>query len=348
MRGEVNMLKEAIQKLVEGRNLCEGEVIAALNCIMEGEATQAQIGSFITALRIKGETIEEITGCAKVMREKADRIVLDKDYFIDIVGTGGDCSYTFNISTAAAFVTAAGGVTVAKHGNRSVSSKSGSADVLESLGINISLEPQKVKECIEKIDIGFMFAQTFHKSMKHAAGPRKELGIRTIFNILGPLTNPAAAKGQLLGVFNEKLTEPLAHVLFNLGVESAMVVYGMDGIDEISLSAPTRVSELKNGNVNTYVLNPEDYGMELVNKGELVGGDSKENSKIILSILNGEKGAKRDIVVLNAAAALYVGKAVHDIKSGIIMAEEIIDNGKALDKLNELREFSNYMIPVLY
>lgn len=234
------MLKEAIQKLVEGKNLCEGEIIAALNCIMEGNATPAQIGSFITALRIKGETIEEITGCAKVMREKADRITLEKDYFIDIVGTGGDCSYTFNISTAAAFVTAAGGVTVAKHGNRSVSSKSGSADVLESLGVNINLEPQKVKECIDKIGIGFMFAQTFHKSMKYAAGPRRELGIRTIFNILGPLTNPASAKGQLLGVFSDKLTEPLAHVLHNLGVEKAMVVYGMDGMDEISLSAPQR------------------------------------------------------------------------------------------------------------
>lgn len=344
----INMVKEAIQKLVEGRNLCESEITAALNCIMEGEATPAQIGSFITALRIKGETIEEITGCAKVMREKADRIVLDKDYFIDIVGTGGDCSYTFNISTAAAFVTSAGGVTVAKHGNRSVSSKSGSADVLESLGVNISLEPQKVKECIEKIDLGFMFAQTFHKSMKYAAGPRRELGIRTIFNILGPLTNPASAKGQLLGVFNENLTEPLAHVLSNLGVENAMVVYGMDGMDEISLSAQTKVSELKDGKVNTYYLNPEEFGMRLVNKDELVGGDSKENAKIILSILNGDKGPKRDIVVLNSAAALYVGRAVKDITSGIKMAEELIDSGKALDKLNELKEFSNSMIPVLY
>jgi anthranilate phosphoribosyltransferase len=344
----INMVKEAIQKLVEGRNLCESEITAALNCIMEGEATPAQIGSFITALRIKGETIEEITGCAKVMREKADRIVLDKDYFIDIVGTGGDCSYTFNISTAAAFVTSAGGVTVAKHGNRSVSSKSGSADVLESLGVNISLEPQKVKECIEKIDLGFMFAQTFHKSMKYAAGPRRELGIRTIFNILGPLTNPASAKGQLLGVFNENLTEPLAHVLSNLGVENAMVVYGMDGMDEISLSAQTKVSELKDGKVNTYYLNPEEFGMRLVNKDELVGGDSKENAKIILSILNGDRGPKRDIVVLNSAAALYVGRAVKDIKSGIKMAEELIDSGRALNKLNELKEFSNSMIPVLY
>ena len=342
------MLKEAIQKLVEGKNLCEGEIIAALNCIMEGNATQAQIGSFITALRIKGETIEEITGCAKVMREKADRITLEKDYFIDIVGTGGDCSYTFNISTAAAFVTAAGGVTVAKHGNRSVSSKSGSADVLESLGVNINLEPQKVKECIDKIGIGFMFAQTFHKSMKYAAGPRRELGIRTIFNILGPLTNPASAKGQLLGVFSDKLTEPLAHVLHNLGVEKAMVVYGMDGMDEISLSAPTKVSELKDGKVTTYYLNPEDYGMKLTSKDELVGGDSKENAKIILSILNGDRGPKRDIVVLNAAAALYVGKAAEDIQAGIAMAEELIDSGKALDKLNELREYSDSMIPVLY
>lgn len=342
------MVRGAIQKLVEGKNLSEDEVIGALNCIMDGEATQAQIGSFITALRIKGETIEEITGCAKVMREKAERIVIDKDYFIDIVGTGGDCSYTFNISTASAFVAAAGGVTVAKHGNRSVSSKSGSADVLESLGVNISLEPDKVKECIEKLDIGFMFAQTFHKSMKHAAGPRKELGIRTIFNILGPLTNPAKAKGQVLGVFNEKLTEPLAHVLLNLGVENAMVVYGMDGMDEISLSALTRVSELKNGNVTTYDLNPEDYGMKMVNKSDIIGGDSKDNAKIIMDIFNGVKGPKRDIVVLNAAAALYVGKAAQSIKDGIKMAEEIIDSGKALNKLNELKELSNYFIPVLY
>jgi len=342
------MVREAIAKLVEGKNLSEDEIVAALNCIMEGEATPAQIGSFITALRIKGETIEEITGCAKVMRQKADRITVDKDYFIDIVGTGGDCSYTFNISTAAAFVTAAGGVTVAKHGNRSVSSKSGSADVLESLGVNISLEPQKVKECIEKIGIGFMFAQTFHKSMKYAAGPRRELGIRTIFNILGPLTNPASAKGQLLGVFNEKLTEPLAHVLSNLGVENAMVVYGMDGMDEISLSAQTKVSELKNGKVDNYFLNPEDYGLKMVNKEELVGGDSKENAKIILSILNGDRGPKRDIVVLNAAAALYVGRATKDLQSGIAMAEELIDSGKALNKLNELKELSNSMIPVLY
>ncbi|WP_010252522.1 anthranilate phosphoribosyltransferase [Acetivibrio cellulolyticus] len=342
------MVKGAIQKLVEGKNLSEKEIIDALNCIMEGEATQAQIGSFITALRIKGETIEEITGCAKVMREKADRIMLNKEYFIDIVGTGGDCSYTFNISTAAAFVAAAGGVTVAKHGNRSVSSKSGSADVLESLGINISLEPEKVKRCIEGLDIGFMFAPTFHKSMKHAAGPRKELGIRTIFNILGPLTNPAGAKGQVLGVFSEKLTEPLAYVLSNLNVENAMVVYGMDGMDEISLSSLTRVSELKDGKVTTYDLNPENYGLKMVNKADIIGGDSKENSKIILDIFSGEKGPKRDIVVLNAAAALYVGKAAEDIKSGIKMAEEIIDSGKALDKLNELKALSNSFIPVLY
>lgn len=335
------MVKGAIQKLVEGRNLSEREITEVLNCIMEGNATQAQIGSFITALRIKGETIEEITGCAKVMREKAEKIVLNKDYFIDIVGTGGDCSYSFNISTAASFVAAAGGVTVAKHGNRSVSSKSGSADVLESLGVNISLEPEKVKECIEKLDIGFMFAQTFHKSMKHAAGPRKELGIRTIFNILGPLTNPACAKGQVLGVFSEKLTEPLANVLLNLDVENAMVVYGLDGMDEISLSAPTRVSELRNGRVDTYDLNPEDYGFKLVNKSEIVGGDSRENADIILSILKGERGAKRDIVVLNAAAALYVGKAADNIQSGIKLAEEIIDSGKALNKLNELVDFSN-------
>lgn len=335
------MLKNAISKLVEGQNLSEMEIIEALNCIMDGNATQAQIGSFITALRIKGETIEEITGCARVMREKADRISPDVEYYIDTCGTGGDGTNTFNISTATAFVAAAGGVSVAKHGNRSISSKSGSADVLEGLGINITLGPDQVKECIEKVGIGFMFAPTFHKSMKHAAGPRRELGIRTIFNILGPLTNPANAKGQVLGVFNGKLTEPMANVLMNLGLERAMVIHGMDGMDEITTTTSSRVSEVKDGKVMTYDLVPKSYGFKLATKEDLLGGDSKENAEIIKAIFDGEKGFKRDIVVLNSAAALYVGKAASSIEEGIEFAEEIIDSGKAKEKLNALRELSN-------
>ncbi|MFZ5987172.1 MAG: anthranilate phosphoribosyltransferase [Bacillota bacterium] len=335
------MLKSAISKLVEGKNLSEQEIIETLNCIMDGDATQAQIGSFITALRIKGETIEEITGCARVMREKADRINPEVEYYIDTCGTGGDGSNTFNISTAAAFVASAGGVSVAKHGNRSISSRSGSADVLEGFGINISLSPDQVKECIEKVGIGFMFAPAFHKSMKHAAGPRRELGIRTIFNILGPLTNPANAKGQVLGVFNERLTESMANVLLNLGLERAMVIHGLDGMDEITTTTSTKVSEVRDGKVLNYELDPKTYGFKLASKDDLMGGDAKENSDIICSIFKGEKGPKRDIVVLNSAAALYVGKAADSIEDGIKAAEDIIDTGRALKKLNELKEFTN-------
>lgn len=335
------MLKKAIQKLVEGKNLTEEEIMEAMNCIMDGEATQAQIGSFITALRFKGETIEEITGCAKVMREKAHRIAPEVEYSIDTCGTGGDGSNTFNISTAAAIIASAGGVTVAKHGNRSVSSRSGSADVLEALGVNITLSPEQVKECIEKIGIGFMFAPAFHKSMKYAAGPRRELGIRTIFNILGPLTNPANAKGQVLGVFHHSLTGPIANVLHNLNVERAMVVHGMDGLDEISTTAPTKVCEVRDGEVLDYEINPEKLNLKKASKEELVGGDAEVNARIIESIFKGEKSARRDAVVINAAAALYVGKAVVNIEDGIEMSMDIIDSGKAMRKLAEMREFTN-------
>ncbi|MCX7921282.1 MAG: anthranilate phosphoribosyltransferase [Clostridia bacterium] len=334
------MMQSAIKKLVEGKSLTEQEIIEAMNCIMEGEATQAQIGSFITALRIKGETIDEITGCAKVMRQKADRIVPQAEYFIDTCGTGGDGANTFNISTAVAFVSASAGVTVAKHGNRSVSSRCGCADVLEALGVNIQLSPEQVKECIDRVGIGFMFAPTFHKSMKHAAGPRRELGIRTIFNILGPLTNPATAKGQVLGVFDEKLTEPMANVLLNLGLERAMVVHGMDGLDEITTTNATKVSELKNGTVSNYEITPEKFGLTRVDKAELAGGDSATNAEIIKSIFNRSTGPKRDIVLMNSAAALYVGKAVDSIEAGIEKAAELIDSGKVLAKLNEFAEFT--------
>ncbi|RCX12960.1 anthranilate phosphoribosyltransferase [Anaerobacterium chartisolvens] len=337
------MLKSAIQKLVEGKNLSEQEAMDAMNGIMEGNATQAQIGGFITALRIKGETIEEITGCARVMRDKAERIAPRKEYFIDTCGTGGDGSNTFNISTAAAFVAAAGGVPVAKHGNRSVSSMSGSADVLEALGVNISLTAPQVAECVERAGIGFMFAPSFHKSMKYAAGPRRELGIRTIFNILGPLTNPANAKGQVLGVFDSRLTEPIANVLMNLGIERAMVIHGDDGLDEISITADTRISELKDGAVISYTISPESFGFHIASKEEILGGNAQINAEIISSIFKGDKGPKRDIVLLNASAALYVGKASDTLEEGIELSKQIIDSGRAMDKLEELKRLTAEM-----
>jgi anthranilate phosphoribosyltransferase len=335
------MLKGLINKLVEGKNLEEEEIINAMDCIMEGNATQAQIGSFMTALRIKGETIEEITGCAKVMRQKAEKISPNVEYYIDTCGTGGDGSNSFNISTAAAFVAAAGGVTVAKHGNRSMSSKCGSADVLEALGVNILLTPVQVQECIEKVGIGFMFAQSFHKSMKHASGPRREIGIKTVFNILGPLTNPASAKGQVLGVFDEKLTEPIAYVLLKLGIEKAMVIHGMDGMDEISTVTNTKISEVKDGRVLNYEIIPEKYDIIKASKEDLTGGDSEVNANIIRSIFSGEKGARRDIVAINAAAALYIGKTVQSLEEGIKLAAYIIDSGKASKKVEELKELTN-------
>jgi anthranilate phosphoribosyltransferase len=334
------MLKHAISKLVEGKSLSEQEIMGAMECIMEGSATSAQIGSFLTALRIKGETIEEITGCARVMRAKASRIQPDIRYYIDTCGTGGDGTDTFNISTTAAIIAAAGGVPVAKHGNRSVSSRSGSADVLEALGVNIDLSPQQVKECMEKVGIGFLFAPSFHKSMKHAAGPRKELGIRSIFNILGPLTNPANAKGQVLGVFDGRLTEPVANVLMNLGLERALVVHGQDGMDEITLTAVTKVSEVIHGSVITYEIVPEQFGMSRCTTAELTGGDAQENADIIRGIFRGVRGPRRDIAVINAAAALYVGRAVRNLHDGVKTAEEMIDSGKAGSKLKELKEFT--------
>lgn len=338
------MIQKAIQKLVDGKNLSEQEIMDAMSCIMEGDATQAQIGSFITALRIKGETIEEITGCAKVMREKADNIVPEVEYYIDTCGTGGDGANTFNISTAASFVAAAGGAVIAKHGNRSVSSRSGSADVLEALKVNINLTPEQVKKCIEKVGIGFMFAPVFHKSMKYAAGPRKELGIRTIFNVLGPLTNPANARGQVLGIFDGRMAEPIANVLVNLNVERALVIHGLDGLDEITTADSTLISEVKNGEIKVYYITPEDYGLRKVGREDLTGGDAASNAEIIRGIFSGEKGPKRDIVLMNAAAALYVGKAAETMREGMEKAADIIDSGKALQKLVELQQFTNNII----
>ena len=337
------MITAAINSLVKGQDLTENEVMNVMEIIMSGEATPAQIASFITALRIKGETIQEITGCAKVMRNKAATITPNLDYYIDTCGTGGDGAHTFNISTAAAFIAASGGVPVAKHGNRSVSSRSGSADVLEALGVKIDLQPDQVQKCIEQVGIGFMFAPLFHRSMKYAAGPRKELGIRTIFNILGPLTNPACAKGQILGVYDEKLLEPIASTLVNLGVERAMVVCGNDGLDEITLTGETKVCEIHNGKIGKYSINPETYGLKTCSPEQLKGGSSKDNADIIRSIFNNEPGPQRDVVILNSAAALYVGKKAGSLQLGILQAAEIIQSGKAMEKLQELVKYTNQL-----
>lgn len=336
-------MQSAIDKVINYKNLTEDEMSDVMNSIMEGKATPSQIGGFLTALRMKGETLEEITGAAKVMKEKAIKIGTNSSYTVDTCGTGGDKSNTFNISTAAAFVAAAASVTIVKHGNRSMSSKCGSADVLESLGVNINLSPIEVKRCIDELRIGFIFAPNFHQSMKYAINPRKELGIRTIFNILGPLTNPANPKGQVLGVFSENLTTTMAKSLKELGLERCMVVHGLDGLDEITITTKTKVSELKNGEIYEYYLDPKDYGIPLNQIEKIQGGNPEENAKILLDILKGEKGPKRDMVLLNAGAVMYVGKAANSLGEGIEKSKEIIDKGLALDKLNQLIKFSQEM-----
>ncbi|MFC1856285.1 anthranilate phosphoribosyltransferase [Thermodesulfobacteriota bacterium] len=336
------MIKEAIGKAVTGQDLTEPEMVETMNEIMSGNATQAQIGAFITALRMKGETIAEITGAAKVMREKATTINVTSDnVIVDTCGTGGDESNTFNISTTAAFVVSAAGLTVAKHGNRSVSSKCGSAEVLMSLGVNIEADKTRVEKCINEIGIGFLFAPLMHGAMKHAIGPRREIGIRTIFNILGPLTNPAGAKAQIIGVYNKNLTEPLASVLGNLGVDHAFVVHGSDGLDEVTLTGKTFVSEIKYGNVSSFELDPEHYKMTLCSAEDLRGDDAAKNAEITRSILKGEKGPKREIVVLNAALAITAAGKAENIHYGVTAAEEAIDSGAAYEKLEKLIEMTN-------
>ena len=332
------MIKEAISKVVDGQNLAVEEMSAVMELIMSGGASEAQIGSFITALRMKGETVDEITGAAGVMREKAVHVEAGEGVVIDTCGTGGDDSGTFNISTTAAFIAAGAGLKVAKHGNRSVSSRSGSADVLRSLGVNVEAEVEKVELCLREIGIGFLFAPLLHGAMKHAIGPRREIGIRTIFNILGPLTNPAGAACQVMGVYDEKLTEPLARVLGNLGSIHAMVVHGKDGLDEITLTAASRISELKNGDVRTGDFIPEDYGLPRCRPDDLKGGNPEENAKITLDILSGAKGPKRDVALVNAAAAIIVGGKASDFKEGLFKAAESVDSGAALEKLEKLKE----------
>ena len=332
-------LKPFLAKVVDGKNLTETEARGAMGYIMSGEATDAQIAAFLTALRMKGETIDEVTGFAKVMREKAVPVPMSPAA-VDIVGTGGDLANSFNISTTSAFVAAGGGLRVAKHGNRSVSSKSGAADVLEALGVKISLEPEQAAECMEKCGMTFLFAQRYHGSMRFAAGPRRETGIRTVFNILGPLANPAHAEGMLLGVYDEKLLEPLAKVLRNLGVKSAMLVHGNDGLDEISISDKTAVCEIRGGKIIRYELDPRDYGFALAEKSQIVGGTAEDNAKITLDVLKGKKGPARDIVLLNAGCALYVGGLAETIQRGVSLAEHSVDSGAALEKLEELKSLT--------
>ena len=333
-------LKPFLASVVDGKNLTEPEAREAMSYIMSDEATDSQIAAFITALRMKGETIEEVTGFAKVMREKANPVPMSPAA-VDIVGTGGDLSNSFNISTTSAFVAAGAGLRVAKHGNRSVSSKCGAADVLEALGVNISITPEQAAKCMERCGMTFLFAQCYHGSMKFAARPRRETGLRTVFNILGPLANPAHAENMLLGVYDAALLEPLAEVLLNLGVKNAMLVHGDDGFDEISISDRTAVCELRGGRRIRYELDPRDYGFKMAKKADVIGGTAADNAKITLDILNGEKSPQRDIVVLNAGCALYIGGAAETVQRGVNLAEHSIDSGAALEKLNELKKLTN-------
>ncbi|RKU07054.1 anthranilate phosphoribosyltransferase [Candidatus Poribacteria bacterium] len=335
------MIRETIQKVVDGQDLTERETVDTMNEIMSGEATPAQVASFITALRIKGETIEEITGAARVMREKSTKIHTKHPFAVDTCGTGGDGSHSFNISTTAAFVVAGTEIPVAKHGNRAASSQSGSADVLKALGINIEIGPEQVGACIDDVGIGFLFAVALHGAMRYAIGPRQEIGIRTIFNALGPLTNPAGAQAQVLGVYAPTLTEPLANVLKNLDSQRAFVVHGGDGLDEITTTTTTQVSELVGGEVNTYTLDPTELGIPAAQPSDLKGGTPEENAEMTLSILRGDKGPKRDIVLLNAAAAIVAGGKAADIAAGLAAAAESVDSGRALAKLEGLKAKSN-------
>ena len=335
------MIKEAIIKLSKKEDLSYQEAETVMDEIMSGQATPVQMSSYLTALSMKGETIDEITASAAGMRAHCIKLLHDLDV-LEIVGTGGDGANSFNISTTSSLVIAAGGVPVAKHGNRAASSKSGAADVLEALGVNITIPPEKSAELLKKINICFLFAQNYHIAMKYVAPIRKELGIRTVFNILGPLSNPAGANMELMGVFDQSLVEPLAQVMAKLGVNRGMVVFGQDKLDEISMSAPTTVCEIKDGTFTSYELTPEQFGYARCQKEELVGGTPAENAEITRKILSGEeKGAKRKAVCLNAGAALYIAGKAESMKAGVKMAEELIDSGAALTKLNQFIEESN-------
>ena len=354
------MIKELISKVVSGEDLTETEMQKAMDEIMTGTATPAQIGAFITALRLKGETVDEITGAARAMRARAtkinvnnhmvnidrDEINIDSETILDVVGTGGDGTKTFNVSTTTAFVAAGGGIKVAKHGNRAVSSLCGSADVLEKLGVNLDLTSTDVERCIHEIGIGFLYAPLFHGAMKHAAGPRSEIGIRSIFNLLGPVTNPAGASAQVLGVYEQSLTEKMAEVLKRLGSKEAFVVCGEGTFDEISICGPTKVSHLKEDKIRSFEMTPEEYGLKTAPVKEIVGGNAKDNAIIVRNVLEGQKGPKRDMVLLNASAAFVAAGLCDDFNEGIKIAADSIDSGKARQKLDNLIEVTAQCGPV--
>jgi anthranilate phosphoribosyltransferase len=329
-------LQQAIQKVIEKENLSAEEMTAVMQLIMTGEATSAQIGGFLIGLRMKGETVDEITSAAAVMRALATPVAITADHLVDIVGTGGDGSSTFNISTASCFVVAAAGGRVAKHGNRSVSSKSGAADVLEAAGVNLSASPDTVKACVEELGVGFMFAPMHHSAMKHAIGPRKEMAVRTIFNLLGPLTNPANTPNQLLGVYSREWVRPLADVLNKLGSHHVMVVHADDGLDEISIAAPTFVAELNHGNITEYTITPEDFGLKTQSLDDIRVADATESLTMLQAVLNNKEGTARDIVALNAGAAIYVAGLTDSLQAGVKKALEVIASGKVNDKLTAL------------
>ena len=334
-------MQSAIKTVIAGKDLSADEMNNVMQIIMTGEATPAQIGGFLVGLRMKGETVDEIASAAKVMRELATGVKVNGGHVVDIVGTGGDGSNTFNISTACTFVVAAAGGTVAKHGNRSVSSKSGSADLLEAAGVKLDLNAEQVAKCINEVGVGFMFAPMHHSAMKHAIGPRKEMAVRTIFNVLGPLTNPAGAPNQLLGVFEDALVEPLAEVLNKLGSHHVMVVHSEDGMDEISIGAATNVSELKDGKVTSYKVTPEEFGFTKTNISELAVNGAEESLAVITKVLDNEDGPAKDIVKFNSGAAIYVAGLADSLKAGIEKAEEVIASGAAKAKLEELVKLSN-------
>jgi anthranilate phosphoribosyltransferase len=344
------MIVEAIRKVVERKDLSREEAFSVMDAIMSGQATDAQIAAFLTALRMKGETVEELIGFARVMREKVSAVRTrgrvqtslsdtGREMLVDTCGTGGDATGSFNVSTATAFVVAGAGIPVAKHGNRSVSSMCGSADVVEALGVRLDLPPEQVAKCIDEVGIGFCFAPLLHKAMKFVMLARREIRIRTVFNILGPLTNPAKASAQVIGVYDGKLTEAMAHVLKELGTVRAFVVHGEDGLDEFSTTGPSRVAEVRESQIHTYTVRPEDFGLPRATLADLQGGSAADNAEIIRRILDGERGPKRDIVLLNAGAAIAAGGRAQDIAAGMVLAGQAVDTGAAREKLAQLVEF---------
>ncbi|MFD2612026.1 anthranilate phosphoribosyltransferase [Paenibacillus gansuensis] len=336
---DVNV-QQAIAKVISGEHLTRPEATSVMTEVMEGKATSAQIGSLLTALRMKGESIDEITGFAAAMRAKSNRVHTMQDGLLDTCGTGGSGLHKFNISTASAIIAASQGVRVAKHGNRAMSGRTGSADVLEALGVNISINSEQASACLDEVGLCFLFAQLYHPSMKHAAGPRKEIGFRTVFNLLGPLTNPAGADRQLMGIFDLTKTETVARVLQQLELKRAMVVGSHDGLDEISLSAPTRISELKDGEIRTYDITPDILGLKAYNINEISGGTPEVNADIIKRVFLGERGAYRDIVLANAGACIYLSEGCTSLREGVELAAGAIDNGAAYNKLNQLIQYT--------